>query len=121
MKNRYCEGACLPEGLMLRPKLSSDKKKLTEPYCGMKEKSKAKSLSKWKLIPERKTGAIYTRLLAVLGVLKMQNCRRLRAYLNQLRETLKFTNFPAKTLLRSKKSSKIYVIFVDKLGLQRTT
>ena len=67
MKNRYCEGACLPEGLMLRPKLSSDKKKLTEPYCGMKEKSKAKSLSKWKLIPERKTGAIYTPLTCGVG------------------------------------------------------
>jgi hypothetical protein len=55
---------------MLRPKLSSDKKKLTEPYCGMKEKSKAKSLSKWKLIPERKTGAIYTPLTCGLGSFK---------------------------------------------------
>ena len=67
MKNRYCEGACLPEGLMLRYSLSSDTKKLTEPYCGMKEKSKAKSLSKWKLIPERKTGAIYTPLTCGVG------------------------------------------------------
>ncbi|MEG4521192.1 MULTISPECIES: hypothetical protein [unclassified Microcoleus] len=66
MKNRYCEGACLPEGLMLRPKLSSQKK-LTEPYCAMKEKSQAKSLSKWKLIPERKTGPIYTPLTCDVG------------------------------------------------------
>jgi len=34
----------------------------------MKEKSKAKSLSsKWKLIPECKTGAIYTPLTCGLG------------------------------------------------------
>lgn len=45
----------------------------------------------------------------------MQNCRRLRAYLNQWRETLKVTNLPAKTLLISKKSSKIYVAFLDNL------
>ncbi|MEG4484172.1 hypothetical protein [Microcoleus sp. D2_18a_B4] len=67
MKNRYCEGACLPEGLMLRYSLSSDTKKLTQAYCGMKEKSKAKSLSEWKLITERKTGAIYTPLTCSVG------------------------------------------------------
>jgi hypothetical protein len=33
----------------------------------MKEKSKAKSLSEWKLIPERKTGAIYTPLTCGVG------------------------------------------------------
>jgi hypothetical protein len=49
------------------PKARNDKKKLTEPYYGMKEKSKAKSLSKWKLIPERKTGAIYTPLTCGVG------------------------------------------------------
>jgi hypothetical protein len=49
------------------PKALFGQKKLTEPYCGMKEKSKAKSLSKWKLIPERKTGAIYTPLTCGVG------------------------------------------------------
>jgi hypothetical protein len=33
----------------------------------MKEKSKAKSLSEWKLIPERKIGAIYTPLTCGVG------------------------------------------------------
>jgi hypothetical protein len=42
-------------------------KKLTEPYCGMKEKSKAKGLSEWKLIPDRNTGAIYTPLTCGVG------------------------------------------------------
>jgi hypothetical protein len=42
-------------------------KKKTEAYCGMKEKSKAKSLSEWKLIPERKTGAIYPPLTCGVG------------------------------------------------------
>lgn len=51
----------------------------------------------------------------------MQNSRRLRAYLNQWRETLKLTNLPAKTLLKSKKSSKLYVVLVDHLVLQKTT
>jgi hypothetical protein len=55
---------------MLRYSLSSDKKKLTEQYCGMKEKSKAKSLNKWELIPERKTGAIYTPLTCGFGSFK---------------------------------------------------
>ena len=52
----------------------------------------------------------------------MQNCRRLRAYLNQWRETLKLTNLLAKTLVIAKKiSSKIYVVLVDYLVLQETT
>jgi len=51
----------------------------------------------------------------------MQNCRRLRAYLNQWRETLKLTNLPAKSLLISKKSRKIYVAFLDNLLSIKTT
>jgi hypothetical protein len=66
VKNRYCEGEACPKGLCFAIR-SLRKKKLTEQYCGMKEKSKAKSLNKWKLIPERKTGAIYTPLTCGLG------------------------------------------------------
>ncbi len=74
------------------PKARNDQKKLTEPYCGMKEKSKAKSLSKWKLIPDRKPGAIYTPLTCGFGSFKDAKMSGLRAYLNQWRETLKLTD-----------------------------
>jgi hypothetical protein len=67
-------------------------------------------LSKWKLIPDRKTGAIYTPLTCGVGSFEDAKGRRLRAYLNQWRETLKLTNLPAKTLLDIKKNSKIYVV-----------
>jgi len=36
----------------------------------MKEKSKAKGLSEWKLIPERNIGAIYTLLTCGVGSFK---------------------------------------------------
>ncbi|MEG3918081.1 hypothetical protein [Microcoleus sp. POL10_C6] len=65
----------------------------------MKEKSKAKGLSEWKLIPDPNTGAIYTPLTCDVGSFKDANCRLSRAYLNQWRETLKLTNLPAKSLL----------------------
>ena len=91
MKNRYCEGEACPKGLCFAIR-SLRKKKLTEQYCGMKEKSKAKSLNKWKLIPDRKPGAIYTPLTCGFGSFKDAKMSGLRAYLNQWRETLKLTD-----------------------------
>jgi hypothetical protein len=52
----------LPQGKIAKPSAAEIKQKNV-----MNEKYKAKGLSEWKLIPERKTGAIYTPLTCGLG------------------------------------------------------
>ena len=115
VKNRYCVGKACPNGLCFAIRSLRTKKNLLNRITAWRKNRKQKVWASGNWFQSAKLGQFTPRLLAVLGVLKRQNCRRLRAYLNQWRETLKLTNLPGKSLLRSKKSSKIYVVFVDNL------
>jgi hypothetical protein len=86
----------------------------------MKEKSKAKGLSEGKLIPDRKTGAIYTSLTCGFGNFEGATGSAVTSLFKPLERDIKIHLFFIQNVAYQKTNSRIYLLFLDNLGLHKT-